>query len=109
MKYGKLINQEKALKVSGGTSLKERLVGFNYKQIVAAFGNPTFSKVSGDGKVQKEWVFIRESDKEVFTLYDWKTNDEDYTMTMNQNWNIGSRVYAGGFVTELRTHLKKKN
>lgn len=108
-KYNKIAKQENALKLIGGTSLKDRLIGFNYKQLMVAFGEPTFPRVSSDGKIQKQWVFVRTSDGEVFTLYDWKTNDEDYTMTMNQNWNVGSKVYAGEFVTDMIGYIKKKN
>lgn len=109
MKYNKITKKETAQDIVGGTSLKDRLVGFNYKQLVAAFGEPTFPNPSGDGKVQKEWVFQRESDGAVFTLYDWKTYDVNYTTTMLQTWNVGSKVYAGEFVTDLMVQLKKKN
>ena len=109
MKYKKLVNKEEALKHVGGTSLKDRLVGWNYKQLVAAFGNPTFGTPSGDNKVQKEWVFIRKSDNAVFTLYDWKTYDETYTTTMLSTWNIAGKGYAGDFVVDLITELKRKN
>ena len=30
-------------------------------------------------------------------------------MNFNTTWNIGSKVYAGEFVTEMITQLKKKN
>jgi len=109
MKYNKITNTTNALELVGGTSLKDRLVGFNYKQLVAAFGEPTFSEGSGDGKVQKEWVFVRTQDNAIFTIYDWKTYDETFTMTMNQTWNVGGKVYAGEFVTDMMEHLKKKN
>lgn len=109
MKYSKITNKESANKVTVGTHLQDRLVGFNYKQLVAAFGEPTFSEQSGDGKVQKEWVFQRNSDGVIFTLYDWKTYDETFTTTMNQSWNVGSKVYAGEFVTDMVAQLKKKN
>ena len=102
-------NPSEVVKLISGTSLKERLVGFNYKQLIAAFGEPTFDSPSDDGKVNKEWVFKRKSDGAVFTLYDWKTYDVDYTMTLLQNWNIGSKVYAGEFVNDLIVQLKKKN
>lgn len=109
MKYNKITNKENALKLMSGTSLKDRLVGFNYKQLVAAFGEPTFSTPSGDGKIQKEWVFVRTEDNAVFTIYDWKTYDDSFTTTMNQTWNVGGKVYAGEFVTDIMVHLKKKN
>jgi len=109
MKYNKITNKENALKLINGTSLKDRLVGFNYKQLVAAFGEPTFSTPSGDGKIQKEWVFVRTEDNAVFTIYDWKTYDDSFTTTMNQTWNVGGKVYAGEFVTDILVQLKKKN
>ena len=108
-KYDKIVNQENALKLISGTSLKDRLIGWNYKQLTIAFGEPTFSKQSGDGKIQKEWVFVRNSDGVVFTIYDWKTYDVDYTTTMNQNWNVGGISYAGEFVTDMIAELKRKN
>ena len=108
-KYNKITNKDNALKNIGGTSLKDRLIGWNYKQLVAAFGEPTFSEGSSDGRVQKEWVFIRTSDGEPFTIYDWKTYDETYAMTMNQNWNVGAKVYAGEFVTDMIAELKRRN
>ena len=77
MKYNKITNEQSALKLVTGTSLKDRLIGWNYKQLTIAFGEPTFGKVSSDGKVQKEWVFIRTTDNQVFTIYDWKTYDEN--------------------------------
>lgn len=109
MKYNKITNKENALKLINGTSLKDRLVGFNYKQLVVAFGEPTFSTPSGDGKIQKEWVFVRSEDNAVFTIYDWKTYDDSFTTTMNQTWNVGGKVYAGEFVSDIIVQLKKKN
>lgn len=108
-KYDKVTNKDSALKLVGGTSLKDRLIGWNYKQLVVAFGEPTFPTESGDGKVQKEWVFVRNSDGAAFTLYDWKSGDENYATTMNQTWNVGSKVYAGEFVDDMISLLKKKN
>ena len=108
-KYNKITNQENALKLIGNSSLKDRLIGWNYKQLTIVFGEPTFGKVSSDGKIQKQWVFIRTADNEVFTIYDWKTYDENYTTSMNQDWNIGGKSYAGEFVTDMIQELEKKN
>lgn len=112
MKYIKITTESKTanpIKLVEGLSLKERLIGFNYKQLVAAFGEPTFNNMSGDGKVNKEWVFKRKLDGAVFTLYDWKTYNNDYTMTLLQTWNVSSKVYAGEFVNDLIVQLKEKN
>lgn len=109
MKYNIIRNKDEALKRISGTSRKDRLNGWSYKQMVQAFGNPTFSQPSGDNKVQKEWVFERKSDGACFTVYDWKSATEDYAMNFNTNWNVGGKGYAGEFVTDLLKHLKKKN
>lgn len=109
MKYNIIKNKEKAGQLIGGTSLKDRLNGWTYKQLVQAFGNPTYDTASGDNKVQKEWVFERKSDGVCFTLYDWKSGDENYAVNMNTTWNVGSKVYAGEFVTDLLKELKRKN
>ena len=71
MKYNKL-TEKTAIKRIGGTSLKDRLNGWTYKQLVQAFGPPTFPNPNGDNKIQKEWVFERIEDGAIFTLYDWK-------------------------------------
>ena len=109
MKYNLIRNKDKARQLIGGTSRKDRLNGWSYKQLVQAFGNPTFSNPSGDNKVQKEWVFQRNSDGVTFTIYDWLSKTEDYVMNFNTNWNVGSKEYAGEFVTDLIKELKRKN
>ncbi len=109
MKYNIIRNKDKGRQLMSGTSLKDRLNGWTYKQLVQAFGNPTFDEPSGDNKIQKEWVFERKSDGVGFTLYDWKTGSENYTTTINQTWNVGGKGYAGEFVTDLLKHLKRKN
>ena len=57
MKYNIVRNKDKASQLIGGTTRKDHLIGWSYKQLVQAFGNPTFEEVSGEGKVQKQWVF----------------------------------------------------
>ena len=39
MKYNIIRSKEKAGQLIGGTSLKDRLNGWTYKQLVQAFGN----------------------------------------------------------------------
>ena len=109
MKYNIIRNKDRARQLIGGTSRKDRLNGWSYKQLVQAFGAPTFPEASGDNKVKKEWVFERKSDNACFTIYDWMSSSEDYVMNFNTNWNVGSKKYAGEFVTDLLKHLKKKN
>ena len=109
MKYNIIRNKDRARQLIGGTSRKDRLNGWSYKQLVQAFREPTFHEASGDNKVRKEWVFERKSDNACFTIYDWMSSSEDYVMNFNTNWNVGSKKYAGEFVTDLLKHLKKKN
>ena len=58
MKYNLIRDKQIASTLCDGTSKKDYLIGWSYKQLVQAFGNPTFSEPSGDNKVQKQWVFI---------------------------------------------------
>ena len=102
----KIQNSEKALPMIGGTSLKGYITGYTYSQLVEVMGEPTFSTESGDGKIQKEWV-IRDGN-DVFTIYDWKTYDEEYTTTQLTRWNVGGHIYAGDFIEKIEKKLKEK-
>ena len=69
-------DKQQAYGFTNGTHLVGRLTGITYKDLVNAFGEPTFlPEDSGDGKVNFEWVF--KFGDEVFTVYDWKVS-EDY-------------------------------
>ena len=76
MKIRKIDSKLEANKATNGTHLVGKLTGITYKDLVNAFGEPTFlPEDSGDGKVNFEWVF--KFGDEVFTVYDWKVS-EDY-------------------------------
>lgn len=99
------VSKEDALELGWGTSLKGHLHGVTYAQLVKAFGQPVFNpEDSGDGKVNFEWVF--EYDGNVFTLYDWKTYDVEYTINELTTWNIGGKTYAGDFIDHLEKLVK---
>jgi hypothetical protein len=86
-----------------GTSLKG-YVNLTYNQLVEVLGEPTFKEESGDGKTQKEWVveFKDEwGDKNVFTIYDWKTYDVEYTMNELNRFNVGGKTSAYDFINYL--------
>lgn len=87
-------------------SLKD-YVYTTYQQLVEVLGEPTYDKPSGDNKVQKEWVINYEGNN--YTIYDWKTYDEEYTMNELDEWHIGGSGYAGDFVQELERMLKYPN
>ena len=36
------------------------------------------------------------------------SSSEDYVMNFNTNWNVGSKEYAGEFVTDLIKELKER-
>lgn len=92
-----------ALEAMGASHLLDYLNDVTYDELVSILGEPTFDTPSGDGKVQKEWVvyftypYELQGDKVYcFTIYDWKTYDEEYTITENRKWNIGghSKLYG---------------
>lgn len=101
----KLLNETDALAVVGGTSLKGYLNGYTYSQLVEAFGEPTFTEPSADLKVQKEWVFS--DDGLIFTIYDWKIYDEEYTTTQLDCWNVGGKTSAYNFIEAITNLLNK--
>ena len=59
-----------------GTYKIGSLDGLYFKDLVAKLGNPSVVG-SGDDKVQYEWLM--EFEGEIFTIYDWKTYDPEYT------------------------------
>lgn len=83
-----------------GTSLKD-YVYLNYNRLVEILGEPTFPEESGDGKVKVEWVVKFEG--KVFTIYDWKTYDRDYTLNHLSKFNIGGKSYAIDFIEYLES------
>ena len=102
----KIESTEYALGISHGTSLSGYLHNTKYSDLIEVFGQPTFNQESGDGKVQFEWVF--EFNGEVFTLYDWKTYDAEYTINELTTWNIGSKTYYGEFSNHIEEILNSK-
>jgi hypothetical protein len=74
---------------SNGTYKIDTLEGIVYSELVDMLGEPTYDEPSGDNKVQKEWVI--EFKGEIFTIYDWKTFDEEYTMRELDTWSIGGK------------------
>lgn len=102
----KVISKQKALDLVGGTYLVGKLAGYTYSELVDLMGEPTFSEGSGDDKVQKEWVVV--DGDNVFTIYDWKTYDVEYTITENTIWNIGGKTSAYEFIDKLESKLNAK-
>jgi len=99
-------DKEEASYMTSGTHLQDHLYGVTYAQLVKAFGQPLYGpEDSGDGKVQFEWIFKHNG--EVFTLYDWKTYDMEYTINELTTWNIGGKTYAGNFTEDIMNMINE--
>jgi hypothetical protein len=91
-------DKAEASKKTSGSSLGG-YINITYPRLVSILGEPTFDTPSGDNKVQKEWVV--EYNGGIFTIYDWKTYDVDYTMTELGEFNVGGRTNANDFIEAL--------
>ena len=108
MKTAVLISdKEKALKLTHGTHLVGKLTGVMYRDLVNAFGEPTFlPEDSGDGKVNFEWVF--QYGGKYYTVYDWKVSEEYAKYNMGRmdeiQFHVGGTSNAFSFIE----HIQKK-
>ena len=103
----KLVKLSKEEANSTGTSLKGYLHNTTYYDLITAFGEPTWGPEDcGDDKVHFEWNF--NFNGEIFTLYDWKTYDIEYTMNELTTWNIGGKTYYGEFSDHIEQILNSK-
>jgi len=92
---------------STGTSLKGYLHNTTHAQLIEAFGQPTYTpEDSGDGKVNFEWIF--EFNGEIFTVYDWKTYNVQYTINELTTWNIGGKTSYVDFSNYIEEVLNSK-
>ena len=87
-----------------GTFKIASLEGVKYDDIVEVFGEPSITLESGDGKIQFEWVLAIGDD--VFTIYDWKTFDRDYTLNKLEVWSVGGKGPNYEFCELLRRSFK---
>ena len=92
--------------LSTGTSLKGYVYA-TYQKLVECLGEPTYDTPSGDDKVQKQWV-IKYAEN-IYTIYDWKTYDVEYTINNLDEWHIGGSSYASDFIEELEKILSYPN
>ncbi len=87
---------------TSGSSLKG-YIHATYSQLVDLLGQPTFDEPSGDGKTQVEWIVGFEDD--IFTIYDWKTYDRNYTENQLSTFNIGGKTSAYDFIDYLESRI----
>ena len=90
-------DQLEALCKTTGSYLVSQLVDTSYRDLVMIFGEPTFPESNADDRGKKEWVL--EYNDRVFTIYDWNTVSEDYTMNELTTWNVGG--YGSQSATDL--------
>ena len=87
-----------------GTYLVGYLEDVNFMDLVTGLGEPTFDDPSGDDKVQVEWV-VKFNGK-IFTIYDWKTYDREFTEHSLTKFNVGSKDVSGLEVSEFIEFVK---
>ena len=88
-----------------GTFKTNTLRGVTYYELFNVLGQPTYNEVSSDNKCHLEWVI--EWQDEVYTIYDWKTYDREYTINELNTWNIGSKVPSYAFEEALINLIDK--
>jgi len=91
-------NEQEALNLMNGT-FRVGEINRTYRDLVTGLGEPTFDTPSGDDKIQVEWVCKFKGN--VFTIYDWKTYDREFTEWDLQQFNIGSKDVRGYEVAEF--------
>lgn len=77
----------------------------SYNELLELLGEPTINEPSGDNKTQLEWVL--EFKGELFTIYDWKTYDIDYTINELSRFNIGGCSNPFELIDYLQNKLKE--
>ena len=105
LKVYEISDQVSATYDSVGTYKVGVINEITYGELEEILGQPTFSARSYDEKVQKEWVV--DFDGEIYTIYDWKTYDERYTMEELTNWNIGGKTSALDFIEYIESKQYK--
>ena len=78
------------------------LTGLFFRDLVNKLGKPTVIG-SGDDKVQYEWMMKFEG--EIFTIYDWKTYDAEYTEYELDTWSIGGNDQSAEIISEFKKYI----
>ena len=85
-----------------GTFKIGSLEGLYFKDLVNKLGEPTLIG-SGDNKVQYEWLM--EFEGEIFTIYDWKTYDKEYTEQELTIWSIGGNANSAALLFAFKEFI----
>ena len=87
---------------ANGTYKIGSLDGLYFRDLVRKLENPTVVG-SGDDKVQYEWVM--EFEGEIFTIYDWKTYDPEYTEQELTTWSIGGNEDSAALLFAFKEYI----
>ena len=98
-------NEQEALQAMSGT-FRVGEINRMYRDLVTGLGEPTFDTPSGDDKIQVEWVCKFKGN--VFTIYDWKTYDREFTEWKLREFNVGSKTARGYEVAEFVDAVRKQ-
>ncbi len=93
---------ENSTDIVNGTFKIGSLDGIYYRDLVNKLGEPTVIG-SGDDKVQYEWIM--EFKGEVFTIYDWKTYNAEYTEYELDTWSIGGNDQSEKIASEFKNFI----
>ena len=88
-------------KVNGTYKIGD-LTGLFFRDLVNKLGKPTVVG-SGDDKVQYEWII--EFEGEIFTIYDWKTYDAEYTEYELYTWSIGGNEDSAALLFAFKEYI----
>ena len=91
--------------LTNGTYKTNTLSGVTYYELFNILGQPTYDHPSEDNKTQVEWVI--EWEDEVYTIYDWKTYNREYTINELNTWSIRSKVPSYAFEEALINLIDK--
>jgi len=87
---------------TNGFSKVDTLRGVTYFELVRALGNPTESFLEEGDKSTCNWI-VTFGDR-VYTIYDWKTYDIEYTISELNTWMIGGAASSMDF-KDMLTNL----
>ena len=93
---------ENSTDVADGTWKIGSLTGLFFKDLVHKLGHPSVIG-SGDDKVQVEWIMKYKG--EIFTIYDWKTYDPEYTEYELYTWSVGGNDSSASMVGEFKNFI----
>ena len=93
---------ENSTDVANGTWKIGSLTGLFFKDLVHKLGEPTVIG-SGDDKVQYEWIMKFED--QIFTIYDWKTYDAEYTEYELDTWSIGGDANSAALLFAFKDYI----